>query len=120
MKKVLILFIGCIFLSISIKAQDVDRSLFIKDSLDIYISRALTQWRIPGIAVCVVKDGKVVVMKGYGTKELGLPGRVDENSLFMIGGNTQSFTATLMAMLDAGGKLSLSDNVNRYLPQFKL
>ncbi len=101
-------------------AQGVDRSLFIKDSLDIYVNRALTQWRIPGVAVCIVKDGNVVLMKGYGTKELGLPDRIDENTLFMIGENTESFTATALAMLEANKKLSLNEKVTKYLPGFKL
>lgn len=101
-------------------AQNIDRSHFISDSLDVYVNRALTNWRIPGVAVCIVKDNKVVVMKGYGIKELGLNNKVDENTLFMIGSNTKAFTATAMAMLQEDKKLSLDDNVTRYLPGFKL
>src|SRR3954468_23826928 len=111
MKKVFTLLIGCILLTTAIHAQDTDRSLFIKDSLDAYVTRALTNWRVPGIAVCVVKNGNVVVMKSYGTKELGLPGRIDENTLFMIGSNTKAFTGTAMALLEASNRLSLNDNV---------
>ncbi|NNU34523.1 beta-lactamase family protein [Mucilaginibacter sp. S1162] len=77
----------------------VSRTSFLKDSLDVYINRALTNWRIPGVAVCIVKDNNVVLMKGYGIKELGLPEKVDENTLFMIGSNTKAFTATALAML---------------------
>ena len=120
MKKAFILFAGCILFISQTWAQGTDRSLFIRDSLDIYVSRALTQWRIPGIAVCVVKDGNIVLMKGYGTKELGLPDRVNENTLFMIGENTESFTAIAFALLEANKKLSLNDKVAKYLPSFKL
>jgi CubicO group peptidase (beta-lactamase class C family) len=120
MKKVLTLFIGCILLSTITYAQDTDRSLFIRDSLDAYINRALTNWRVPGIAVCVVKNNNVVVMKSYGTKELGLPARIDENTLFMIGSNTKAFTGTAMALLEASNRLSLNDNVTKYIPGFKL
>ncbi|GAB2987860.1 serine hydrolase [Mucilaginibacter puniceus] len=120
MKKTLALFAGCILLVTQALAQGADRSLFIRDSLDIYVSRALTQWRVPGIAVCIVKDGNVVLMKGYGTKELGLPERVDENTLFMIGGNTMAFTSTALAALEANKKLSLDDKVVKYIPEFKL
>jgi len=84
------------------------------------VNRALTKWRIPGAAVCIVKDGKVVMMKGYGIKELGLNNKVDENTLFMIGSNTKAFTATALAMLQDQKKLSLDDKVNKYLPQWKL
>ena len=93
---------------------------FLKDSLDNYVRRALTDWQIPGVAVCVVKDGKVVVMKGYGVRELGRPETVDENTLFMIGSNTKAFTATALAMLDADKKLSLDDKVTKWLPEFRL
>ncbi|MGZ3952561.1 MAG: serine hydrolase [Flavisolibacter sp.] len=100
------------------QAQDVPS--FVKDSLDTYVQRAMTDWKIPGVAVCIVKDGKVVVSKGYGVKEIGKTDKVDENTLFMIGSNTKAFTATALAMLDADKKLSLDDKVQKWLPDFKL
>ena len=100
---------------------------FIKDSLDNYINKAMVDWQIPGISVCVVKNGKVVVMKGFGVKETGTNDKVDENTLFMIGSNSKAFTATALAMLDAdnlsagkSGKFSLDDKVQKWLPDFKL
>jgi CubicO group peptidase (beta-lactamase class C family) len=120
MKKVfstIILLLTCASLSF---AQRVDRSHFVKDSLDYYINRALTNWRIPGAAVCIVKDNKVVMMDAYGIKELGQPEKVDINTLFMIGSNTKAFTATALAILQTQNKLSLDDKVTKYLPQFKL
>jgi CubicO group peptidase (beta-lactamase class C family) len=121
MKKIVaIVFISISFLTQGY-AQAVDRSTsFFRDSIDVYVNRALTNWRIPGVAVCVVKDGNVVLMKGYGVKELSLPERVDENTLFMIGSNTKAFTATAIAMLQEDKKLSLDDHVTKYLPNFKL
>jgi len=117
----LYLFLASITIVTSLaNAQTIDRSKFIKDSLDAYVNRALTNWRIPGASVCIVKDGKVVIMKGYGIKELGLNNKVDENTLFMIGSNTKAFTATAMAMLQANKSLSLDDKVTKYLPEFKL
>lgn len=93
---------------------------FIIDSLDIYIERALQQWQIPAVAVCVVKDGKVVVQKGYGVREAGQPGKVDENTLFMIASNTKAFTGTALSILEAEGKCSLDDHVKKYLPGFTM
>jgi len=93
---------------------------FVKDSLDNYVTRALTDWEIPGIAVCIVKNGKVVVMKGYGVKDYDTKDKVDENTLFMIGSNSKAFTATALAMLDADKKLSLDDKVVKWIPEFKL
>jgi CubicO group peptidase (beta-lactamase class C family) len=120
MKKISVVLIGLMLLTGLAKAQNADRSDFLKDSLDIYMNRAMTNWRIPGVAVCVVKDGKVVLMKTYGVKELGLPTKVDENTLFMIGSNTKAFTATALAMLQDRKQLSLDDKVTKYIPYFKL
>jgi CubicO group peptidase (beta-lactamase class C family) len=120
MKKIFVLFICCSLFTGLSRAQEINRNAFIKDSLDIYVSRALTNWRIPGVAVCVIKDDKIVVMKGYGIKELGLNDKVDKNTLFMIGSNTKAFTATALAMLQSTNRLSLDDKVTKYLPDFKL
>jgi CubicO group peptidase (beta-lactamase class C family) len=115
-----VLLLGCMCLAVIAYGQRVDRSLFIRDSLDVYVNRAMTAWRIPGVAVCVVKDNQVVLMKGYGIKEMGLNEKVDENTLFMIGSNTKAFTATALAMLADAGNLSLDDKVTKYFPWFKL
>ncbi len=120
MKKTLILFVGCILLAMQAGAQGSGRSSFIRDSLDVYVNRALTQWRVPGLAICIVKDGRVVLMKGYGTRELGLQERIDENTLFMLGEITEAFTATAFTKLEANKTLSLNDKITRYLPGFKL
>ena len=109
MKKLILLLIVTTLFTVPVSAQRVDRSKFISDTLQNYISRAMTNWRIPGMAICIIKDGKIVLMKGYGIKELGLNSPVDENTLFMIGSNTKAFTATALASLQAAGKLSLDD-----------
>ncbi len=93
---------------------------FITDSLDVYVNRGLQQWQIPGAAVLVVKDGKIIIAKGYGVKELGTNDKVDENTLFMIGSNTKAFTGTALALLENDGKLKLDDKVVKYLPDFKM
>src|SRR5690349_17481193 len=67
--------------------------------LDDYISRAMTTFQVPGVAVAVVKDGKVVLAKGYGVRKLGEPAKVDEHTLFGIGSNTKAFTTAALAML---------------------
>jgi CubicO group peptidase (beta-lactamase class C family) len=89
-----LLFFTCaLFFFLSAVAQPS----FIKDSLDIYVQRALTDWPIPGVAVCIVKDGNIVVMKGYGVTESGTSTPVNEATLFGIGSNTKAFTGTLAA-----------------------
>jgi CubicO group peptidase (beta-lactamase class C family) len=120
MKKLWLLIVVSAALTMFANAQNINRTKFISDSLQTYISRALTNWRIPGAAVCIIKDGKIVLMKGYGVKELGLNDKVDENTLFMIGSNTKAFTAIALAMLQASGKLSLDDKITKYIPTFRL
>ena len=60
-----------------------DTPAFIRDSLDIYVNRSLEMWKVPGVAVAVVKDGKVIWMKGSGRRELNKNEPVDENTLFI-------------------------------------
>jgi CubicO group peptidase (beta-lactamase class C family) len=108
------------FIGISVSAQRINRDKFLRDSLDSYVNRALTNWRIPGAAVGIVKDNKIVLIRGYGIKELGLNAKVDNNTLFMIGSNTKAFTATALATLQAENKINLNDRVSKYLPDFKL
>jgi CubicO group peptidase (beta-lactamase class C family) len=118
MKK-LVLPLVVLLIHVSAIAQDT-LPRFVKDSLDNYVNNALKYWEVPGAAVCIVKNGKVVLMKGFGVKELNGTDKVDENTLFMIGSNSKAFTATAIAMLDAEKKLSLDDNVTKWLPSFKL
>ena len=119
MKK-LILFVHSLCFGLLISCAQNEAPSFIRDSLDSYVTNALKEWQIPGLSVCVVKDGKLLVMKGFGVKEAGGNDKVDENTLFMIGSNTKAFTATALAMLEAEKKLSLNDHVQKWLPDFKL
>ena len=93
---------------------------FVKDSLDAYVEKGMSDWQIPGAAVCIVKDGKVVVLKGYGLTEWGSPKKVDTTTLFGIGSNTKAFTGTLLALLASEKVLSLDDKVQKWLPNFRL
>jgi Beta-lactamase len=55
--------------------------------LDAYVARDMKTFDVPGIAIAIVKDGKVVLAKGYGVRKLGDATPVDENTLFGIGSN---------------------------------
>jgi CubicO group peptidase (beta-lactamase class C family) len=67
--------------------------------LDSYVARVMKAFDVPGLSVGVVKDGKVVVVKGYGVRKLGEATPVDENTLFGIGSNTKAFTSAALATL---------------------
>jgi CubicO group peptidase (beta-lactamase class C family) len=116
-KTILIISVITGGLLIQTRAQE---PAFVYDSLDYYVNREMKEWKIPGVAVLVVKDGQVVVEKGFGFLEAGKPEPVDENTLFMIASNTKAFTGTAMAMLEQEGKCSLNDRVQKYLPDFKM
>src|SRR5260370_7582550 len=74
----------------------------------------------PGMAIAIVKDGKVVMAKGYGVRKLGETTPVDENTLFGIGSNTKAFTSAALATLVDEGKISWDDPVYQRLPGFQM
>jgi len=77
-------------------------------------------FHVPGVSLAVVKDGKVVLAKGYGVKALGNPAPVDARTRFGIASNTKAFTATALALLVEEGKLEWDAPVIRYLPGFAM
>jgi len=88
--------------------------------LDAYVHAAMAQWKVPGLAVAVVKDGKVVLARGYGVRELGKPAPVDADTLFDIASNTKAFTAAALGTLVAEGRLQWDDPVVQYIAGFRL
>src|SRR5438105_3352859 len=83
---------------------------------DAYVEQALRDWRVPGVAIAVVRNDSVVFLKGYGVRELGKPARVDAHTLFAIGSTTKAFTAAALAMLVDSGKLAWEVPVTRHPP----
>ena len=106
-----------VFISPQLEAQQPS---FVRDSMDSYINRGLGDWNLPGLSIVIVKDGKVVFMKGYGVKDIETKKPVDENTLFMIASNTKLFTGSSLALLETKGKLSLDDKITKYFPDYRL
>jgi CubicO group peptidase (beta-lactamase class C family) len=67
--------------------------------LDDYVRQVMHDWEAPGIAVAVVKDGRVVVATGYGVREVGRPEEVDAATVFAIASTSKAFTAAALGML---------------------
>jgi len=88
--------------------------------LDAYIKSAMRDWKTPGLALAVVKDGKVVVAKGYGIRRLGGGDPVDANTVFAAASITKTFTSAAVATLVADGKMRWDDRVIDHLPAFRL
>ena len=77
--------------------------------LDHYIEASMKAWKVPGLAVAVVREGTVVLARGYGVRRVGQPERVDDETLFAIGSATKTFTTTAIGMLAEQGKLGLDE-----------
>jgi CubicO group peptidase (beta-lactamase class C family) len=88
--------------------------------LEADVTRVMTAFDVPGVAIAVVKDGKVVAARGFGVRKLGEPARVDGKTLFEIASNSKAFTAAALAMLVDEGKLSWDDPVTKHLPDFQM
>jgi CubicO group peptidase (beta-lactamase class C family) len=78
----------------------------------------IAAWHVPGLAIAVVQNDKIIFLKGYGIKEIGKAQPVTSDTLFEIGSTTKAFTATAMAMLADEKKLSWDDPVRNYVAGF--
>ena len=88
--------------------------------LDASIEKVRESFHIAGLAVGIVRNDSLIYAKGFGEKEIGKGDRVTPTTVFAIGSNTKSFTATAAAMLVDDGKLRWDDKVTRWLPGFQL
>lgn len=117
MRKLSLIFIALCFVAAGAEAQPAPTPLA---NLDSYVQRIMHDWQVPGLALAVVKDGKVILARGYGVRELGQPGKVDANTLFTIASNSKAFTAAALGTLVTAGKLQWDDPVTQFLPRFEL
>lgn len=89
-------------------------------NIDAYIEKAMSDWQIPGLAIAVVKDDKIVYAKGYGVREIGKNEAINEQTIFPIASATKAFTAAALGILAGEGKLKIDDKVTKFLPEFQL
>jgi CubicO group peptidase (beta-lactamase class C family) len=89
-------------------------------AIDGILRDALQAWRVPGLAIGVVQDDKVVYLKGFGVKKLGGDEPVTPDTLFPIASCTKAFTTTAMAMLVDEGKMGWDDRVRKHVDFFHL
>lgn len=89
-------------------------------NLDADVERALKTFDIPGVAIAIVKDGKVVAAKGYGVRQRGATAPVDGKTQFEIASNSKAFTSAALAMLVDEGKIGWDDPVTKHLPGFQM
>ena len=111
---------GYAFLIALVAAGAVPAQQTAPAGLDAFVAQVMKRFEVPGLALTVVKDGQVVVARGYGVRELGKLTLVDSQTTFGIASNTKAFTATALGMLVEEGKLQWDAPVVRYLPAFAL
>ncbi|MBC7934155.1 MAG: serine hydrolase [Rhizobacter sp.] len=89
-------------------------------AVDSLVQNAMKQFNVAGVAVAIVKDGKVIHKKGYGVRSISNNLPVDEHTNFEIASNSKAFTTAALSILMDEGKLNWNDKVRNYLPEFKL
>src|SRR5215217_5814385 len=88
--------------------------------IDSVAEKTLTTFNVPGIAVSVIKDGKVIHLKGYGVSSIKTNKKVDEHTLFGVASNTKAFTAAALGMLVDEKKITWDTKVTDVIPEFKM
>jgi len=117
-KKLFLLFTFYLLLSFAVFAQNYSENIA---EIDAYAQKVQTDWKIPGLAIAIVKDDKVIFQKGYGVRDINKPDKVDENTLFAVASNSKAFTTASLAILIDEGKIGgWDDKVSKYLPEFQM
>jgi CubicO group peptidase (beta-lactamase class C family) len=84
------------------------------------VKAEMEQWHVPGLALAIVKDGKVLLAEGFGYRDVKNKQPVTPDTLFAIGSSTKAFTATLLGIAVDEGKLKWDEPVKTYLPGFAM
>ena len=114
--RVISVLLLCLLVQVAVVGQQVAP----EPGFDEYVANAMKEWEVPGLAIAIVKDDRIVFAKGYGVRELGGTAAVDDHTLFAIGSSSKAFTAAALAMLVDEGKIKWDDPVTKYLPGFQL
>lgn len=110
----LLFIITALFLSSNLFGQMSSKEI------DLLVENSMKEFNVAGVAVAVVKDGKIIHEKGYGVKSIETNLLVDEHTNFQIASNTKAFTTAALSILVDEGKLSWKDKVKKYIPEFKM
>jgi CubicO group peptidase (beta-lactamase class C family) len=99
----------------SLKAQALSSS-----QIDSLVQKTMKTFDVPGMAVAVLKDGKIYHKNTYGVRSLKTNAEVNENTLFGVASNTKAFTTAALGKLVDEGKLTWDTKVTDIIPEFKL
>lgn len=110
--KLCLFFLASMFV-VSVSAQELPANL------EEWIESGRQDWNIPGMAVGIVKDGKVVYAQGFGEKQLGKPDKVDANTIFSIASVSKNITSAALGILVDEGKIAWEDKIVQHIPWFQ-
>ncbi len=86
------------------------------DEVDTYVRAQLAERHIPGAAIAVIKNGKVIKMEGYGLASLEFNVPATTETVFEIGSVSKQITAAAVMLLVEDGKVGLDEKISKYLP----
>lgn len=102
------------------QSSSVPRNVERLEGFEDFVRAMLEEWKIPGVAIGLVKDGEVVLAQGFGKRDREAGQEVTPRTIFGIASCTKAFTALALAMLVDEGKLDWDVPLRTYLPGFKL
>ncbi len=118
MKKIIsILFFSILIILLCNNSTFAQLSSQVIDSL---VQNAIKKFEVAGVAVGIVKDGKIIYEKGFGMKSIETKQLVDVNTNFAIASNSKAFTCAALSILVEEGKLKWTDKVRDFIPEFKM
>jgi len=122
MKQNILLKTSILFLStvLFIASGSLKAQILSEKQIDSLVEKTLVTFNVPGIAVSVIKDGKIIHSKGYGVRSIKSNKKVDENTLFGVASNTKAFTAAALGVLVDQKKITWDTRVSDIIPEFKL
>lgn len=113
-KWIFFLFINLFFSTIF--AQNAN----LPENFNEWVESGRTDWKIPGMAVGIIKNGEVIYAKGFGEKSLGSGEKIDANTIFSIASVSKNMTAAALGILVDKGKINWDDKIVQHIPWFKM
>lgn len=89
-------------------------------TLDQYVTSAMKEFQVPGVAIGIIKDGEIQHLKGYGVRDINKDTPIDGDTMYAIASNSKAFTASAIAVLVDDGVLHWDDKVIDFLPDFRM
>jgi CubicO group peptidase (beta-lactamase class C family) len=114
-----LLIVLSLLISTSFSAEEKSQKVDLK-GFEEFVTKTMEEWKVTGLGISIVKDGKVIFSKGFGFRDVKKGLKVTPKTLFAIGSCSKAFTATTMGILVDEGKLDWDEPVREYLPSFKL